>query len=127
MITRFARLAVPLAGVAVLGIAIALYLGHRSKSGPGSTLPAPAGPWHDVLAGPYVPKQRTACGVRTSAHTMGVAHPVLPCGVKLYIRYGDRTVLTQVLDHGNGFLLTPALARILDLQGRQTIQYTFTR
>ena len=125
MITRFARLAVPLAGVAVLGVAIALYLGHRSS--PKSTLPAPAGPWHDVVAGPYVPKKRTACGVRTSAHTAGVAHPVLPCGVKLYIRYGDKTVLTQVLDRGSGFLLTPALARILDLQGRQTVQYTFTR
>jgi hypothetical protein len=125
MITRVARLAVPLAGVAVLGVAIALYLGHRST--PRSALPAPAGPWHDVLAGPYVPKQRTACGVRASAHTMGVAHPVLPCGVKLYIRYGDKTVLTQVLDRGNGFLLTPALARVIDLQGRQTIQYTFTR
>jgi hypothetical protein len=125
MIMRVARLAVPLAGVAVLGVAIALYLGHRST--PRSALPAPAGPWHDVLAGPYVPKQRTACGVRASAHTMGVAHPVLPCGVKLYIRYGDKTVLTQVLDRGNGFLLTPALARVIDLQGRQTIQYTFTR
>ena len=125
MITRVARLAVPLAGVAVLGVAIALYLGHRSS--PKSSLPAPAGPWHDVLAGPYAPKARTACGVRTSAHTVGVAHPVLPCGVKLYIRYGDKTVLTQVLDRGSGFLLTPALARILDLQGRQTVQYTFTR
>lgn len=125
MITRFARLAVPLAGVAVLGVAIALYLGHRSSEM--ATLPVPAGPWHDVVAGSYAPKKRTACGVRTTAHTAGVAHPVLPCGVKLYIRYGDKTVLTQVLDRGSGFLLTPALARILDLQGRQTVQYTFTR
>jgi hypothetical protein len=122
---RVARRVVPLAGVAVLAVAIALYFAHRSGSH--SSLPAPAGPWHAVLAGAYEPKARTACGVRTSVKTAGVAHPVLPCGVKLYVRFGRKTVLTQVLDRGAGFELTPELARIIDLQGRQTVEYTFTR
>jgi hypothetical protein len=125
VIARVARSVVPLAGVAVLAVALALYLTRRGDNH--STLPAPAGPWHEVVAHAYVPKARTACGVRTGPHTAGIAHPVLPCGVKLYVRFGDKTVLTQVLDRGAGFLLTPELARLLDLQGRQTVQFTFTR
>ena len=64
--------------------------------------------------------------------TQGVAHPVLPCGVRLYIRFHGREVLTQVIDRGHTapgreFELTHALARLLRLQGTQTIQWRFAR
>ena len=39
----------------------------------------------------------TACGVRLSAKSLGIADPVLPCGAKVYIGYDDQTVLTQVI------------------------------
>ena len=125
MSTRAARRIVPLAGVAVLAVAIALYLSNRSDSH--SSLPAPAGPWHEVVARTYVPRAKTACGLRTGPKTVGVAQPVLPCGVKLYVRLAGRTVLTQVIDRGGGFELTPELARLLNAQGPQTVEYTFTR
>jgi hypothetical protein len=64
--------------------------------------------------------------------TVGVGHPVLPCGVRIYIRFGDRTVLTNVIDRGDvpsgrGLDLTPKLAELLGVQGTQTVQWRFTR
>jgi len=44
--------------------------------------------------------KRTACGQVIEPRTEGVAHPVLPCGVKLYLTYEGRHVLTQVIDRG---------------------------
>ena len=57
----------------------------------------------------------TACGVRLSAKSLGIADPVLPCGAKVYIDYDDQSVLTQVIAVGPApggarFGLTPALA-----------------
>jgi hypothetical protein len=119
-----------LAAVAVLSVSIALYVAHRG--GHGTTLPAPAGPWTTALTGAYAAPARTACGVRVGPRTIGVAHPVLPCGVELYIRFGKRTVLTQVIDRshtasGRAFDLTGALATLLGVQGTQPIQWRFAR
>ena len=52
------------------------------------------------------------------AKTVGVAHPVLPCGVKIYVEYKGKQVLTQVIDRGHTvpgreFDLTQALAKLL--------------
>jgi hypothetical protein len=57
---------------------------------------------------------------------------VLPCGAKLWISYGDREVLTQVIDRGpnvpgRDFALTPALAKDLGLHGTQRIHWRFAR
>ena len=57
---------------------------------------------------------------------------MLPCGVKLYVRFQGREVLTQVIDRGRTapgreFDLTPALARLLGLHGTQPIQWRFAR
>jgi len=75
---------------------------------------------------------RTACGTPFLKTTEGVAHPVLPCGVRLYIRFNGREVLTQVVDRGPNvpgreFDITKALANRLDLHGTQTIQWRFAR
>jgi rare lipoprotein A (peptidoglycan hydrolase) len=125
--------AATLAAVALVAIAVALAVSHRSH--PTSALPAPAGDWSTALAAPYTPSKghtKSACGVTIDAKTIGVAHPVLPCGVKLYVEYKGKQVLTQVVDRGHTvpgrvFDLTEALARLLNVQGTQTIQWRFAR
>jgi hypothetical protein len=124
--------AVVLAGVALIAIAIALGIAHDSKQK--ESLPRAAGQWYSVLAAPYTPSQpsKGACGVHIGPKTQGVAHAVLPCGAKIYIKYLDREVLTQVVDHGNlptgrDFEVTQKLAKILGLQGTQTVQWRFAR
>jgi hypothetical protein len=124
--------AAALAGTALLGIAIALAVSHRSND-QGSTLPAPAGQWYTALAAPYTSSakpKKSACGVTIGPKTRGVAHPVLPCGVKIYIEFDGRRALTQVIDRGHTapgrvFDITPALAKLLRLQGTQTIRWRF--
>jgi rare lipoprotein A (peptidoglycan hydrolase) len=125
--------AAALAAVALVAIAVALALSYRSQHT--SNLPPPAGDWYTALAAPYtLSKGRTksACGVAIDTKAVGVAHPVLPCGVKLYVEYKGRQVLTQVIDRGHTvpgreFDLTQALAKMLRLQGTQTIQWRFAR
>jgi 3D (Asp-Asp-Asp) domain-containing protein len=125
--------AAALAAVALVAIAAAIALSLRSH--PKSSLPTPAGTWYTALAAPYAPSKgrtKSACGVTIQAKTVGVAHPVLPCGVKLYVEYKGKQVLTQVIDRGHTvpgreFDLTGALARLLRVQGTQTIQWRFAR
>jgi rare lipoprotein A (peptidoglycan hydrolase) len=122
-----------LAAVALVAIAGAVAIDkHSSKS---SDLPAAAGGWYTALAAPYTPSgtsTKGACGVTITAETVGVAHPVLPCGVKLYVEYKGKQVLTQVVDRGRTvpgreFDLTQALAKLLDVERPQTIQWRFAR
>jgi rare lipoprotein A (peptidoglycan hydrolase) len=82
--------------------------------------------------GPTASHRRTACGEPFTKDTQGIAHPVLPCGVKIYIRFHGREVLTQVVDRGptvpgREFDLTKALANRLDLHGTQTVQWRYAR
>ena len=125
-----ARRVVSLAAVAVLAVAIAVYVDHRHAQH--SRLPAGAGPWNSALAASFAKTGRTACGVVMRSSTVGVGHPVLPCGVRIYVRYGDRTVLTTVIDRGDvapgrELNLTPKLAELLGVQGTQTVEWRFTR
>lgn len=122
-----------LAGVALVAIAAAVAITHHSHTK--SNLPPAAGGWYSALAAPYTPSRartKSACGVAIDAKTVGVAHPVLPCGVKLYIEYKGKQVLTQVVDRGHTvpgreFDLTQALAKLLHVDGTQTIQWRFAR
>ena len=59
-------------------------------------------------------------------------HPVLPCGAKIFLTYGGKTVLTTVVDRGPlapgyEFELTPALAERVGLTGVQKIRWSFAR
>jgi rare lipoprotein A (peptidoglycan hydrolase) len=125
--------AAALAAVAVVAIAGALALSLRSHHT--STLPPAAGEWYTALAAPYSPSKghtKSACGVAIDAHAVGVAHQLLPCGVKLYVQYGGTQVLTQVIDRGHTvpgreFDLTEALAKLLGVEGTQTIQWRFAK
>ena len=120
---------VALAAIALLvGAAALAALAHRGGSGSG---PRPV-QWYSALAGPYSPPARTACGLRTNRRTLGIAHPVLACGAKLFVSYGATEVLTQVTDRGaqlpgREFDVTPALARRLGLHGTERVRWAFAR
>jgi rare lipoprotein A len=131
---RLAQREIALAGIALLAAVISLALtGGRSESS--SKLPKPAGTWYTALAGPRGPAsfgKRTACGQTLTAETLGVAHPVLPCGAKIYVAFGDRHVLTQVIDRGpyvpgRQFDLTDALAVKLGVRGVKQIEWAYAR
>ena len=130
MTTAVGLRAAALAGVALLGVAIVLAVSHRHHSSAG--LPAPAGQWYSALAAPYASSRpkKDVCGVVIGPHTLGVAHPVLPCGAKIYIEFQGRQVLTQVIDRGHVapgrlFDVTKRLARLLGLQGTREIRWRF--
>jgi rare lipoprotein A len=50
--------------------------------------------------GPGFYGNRTACGQTLTTSTVGVAHKTMPCGTKLTLRYGSRTVKVEVIDRG---------------------------
>jgi hypothetical protein len=94
--------------------------------------PAPGGGWFEALAVPARPPARpraTACGFQLRAQTLGVAHPVLPCGAQIYIEFAGTRVLTRVIGRGAGtrseFALTQALADKIGLHSRQQIKWRF--
>lgn len=56
-----------------------------------------------VLASWYGPGfygNRTACGQIYTPEILGVAHLTLPCGTKLTLTFGTRTVTVSVIDRG---------------------------
>ena len=48
--------------------------------------------------GPGLYGNKLACGGTLSAGTLGVAHKTLPCGTKLTLRHGSRSVRVSVVD-----------------------------
>lgn len=50
--------------------------------------------------GPGLYGNRTACGQTLTPGTLGVANKTMPCGTKLKLRYGSRTVTVRVIDRG---------------------------
>jgi rare lipoprotein A (peptidoglycan hydrolase) len=129
-----------LAGITlVVGVA-ALALARRDAGGSqknpaGISVPGTASGYYTARAAPYGPTRshtRTACGQPFTKETQGIAHPVLPCGVKIYVRFHGREALTQVVDRGpnvpgRDFDITKALADRLDLHGTQTVQWRYAR
>jgi rare lipoprotein A (peptidoglycan hydrolase) len=121
---------------AIAAVAITRRDGGGTKKLPGAVVvPGTKNGYYTARAAPYSPTAahpRTACGRPFLKTTQGVAHPVLPCGVRVYIRYHGKEVLTQVIDRGPNvpgreFDITKALANRLGLHGTQTIQWRFAR
>jgi rare lipoprotein A len=128
---RLAQREVALAAVALLAAAIALAVASKTRSD-SNDLPAAVGsyPARAGSSGPAAFGTRTACGTIIRRPTQGVAHPVLPCGAKVYIVYNGKHVLTQVIDRGPRgpgpqFVLTDALARLIGLGGVQRIRWSY--
>jgi len=120
-----------LAGIALLAAVVGVAVSssgdeHRSKLPPAvGSYTALAGSSGVVAYG-----TRTTCGQIVGPATEGVAHPVLPCGVRIYIGYHGKHVLTQVIDRGptvpgRQFELTEALAKRMGLVGVQRISWSY--
>ena len=129
-----AQRTIGLAALALIAGVIALAVAKNGSHSANATLPrAGGGRWYSALAAPArlpTKPRRTACGHVLNAKTLGVAHPVLPCNVKLYIEYGDKRVLTAVIDRGRDitgpeFHLTKALADSIGLHGTQPIRWRY--
>ena len=137
----FVQRAVWLVGICFVAVIAAVAITRRegdssAKNLPGAvSVPGMKDGYYTGRAAPYSPSPahpRTACGEPFNSKTQGVAHPVLPCGVRLYLRFHGKVVLTQVIDRGptvpgRDFDVTKALANRLGLHGAQTIHWQFAK
>jgi hypothetical protein len=133
---ELAQRLVVLAAVALLaGVAAAAIGAQRATSESAAALtsaPAPAG-WNVAFAGSRGATgdaQRTTCGQVLAPESLGVTHPVLPCGAKVIVRWGGKQVLTEVIDNalvepGRQLEVTDALARMLGLDGTVELEWRF--
>jgi len=136
MSPALAQREVALAGVAllaaILSLALTSHRGHAQTRG----LLEPVtlnGSWRVSLAGaePINYGRRTNCSILLRPNTIGITDSVLPCGVKLYVAYGNSPeILTQVIERkpvppGRKFELTPKLAEKLGIDGVQRIRWVF--
>lgn len=122
-----------LAGVALLATLGALALGNRTVK----TLPVEpvSGEirWERAVVGVLGPEayaHKTSCGVALDSGSVGISHPVLPCGVDLVVALGNQRIRTEVIARGRmpsgrDFELTKALAAELGVHGTQTIRWRF--
>ena len=101
--------------------------GHGTSPQPVESFAALAG-----VAGPSSYGRHTACGIVLGPNTLGVIHPTLPCGARIFVAYRGTRVLTDVVDRGpyepgRAFDVTDALARTLDLDGVQQVRWSYAR
>ena len=130
---RLAVREIALAGLALLAAAVALAVTAQTRDKT-TTSPRPEGSFVALAGsmGPAAFGRQTACGGVIHPDTEGVAHPTLPCGVRIFITYHGKTMLTQVIDRGpyvpgRQFDVTDALARRLGLRNVQTIHWSYAR
>jgi hypothetical protein len=125
-----------LAAIALLSaVAAAAIVEQRAPDEGAAALtsaPAPAG-WNVAFAGSRGATgdaQRTTCGQVLAPQSLGVTHPVLPCGAKVIIRSGDEQILTEVIDNalaepGRQLEVTEALATMLGIDGTVELEWRF--
>jgi predicted RNA-binding Zn-ribbon protein involved in translation (DUF1610 family) len=117
---------------AVASVAIVSQRGTNESAAALTSAPAPAG-WNVAFAGSRGPTgdaQRTTCGQVLSPESLGVTHPVLPCGAKVILRSGNRQVLTEVIDNalvepGRQLEVTDKLAQLLGIEGTVELEWRF--
>ena len=122
-----------LAAAALLATLGTLALGDRSEVVTPLKPEGPAVRWESAIVGVLRPEayaRGTTCGTTLDSGTLGVTHPVLPCGVDIVLSLGSKEMRTEVVDHtpvggGREFDLTQALADELGVQGRETIRWRF--
>jgi predicted RNA-binding Zn-ribbon protein involved in translation (DUF1610 family) len=117
---------------AIAAMAIGAQRGADESAAALTSAPAPAG-WNIAFAGSRGATgdaQRTTCGQVLAPQSLGVTHPVLPCGAKIILRSGNKQVLTEVIDNtlvepGRQLEVTEALARKLGIDGTVELQWRF--
>jgi hypothetical protein len=123
-----------LGAVALLAATSALAVVERGDDPPAAEAvltgaEAPAG-WNTAFAGsrgPVGDALRTSCGQLLAPESLGVTHPVLPCGARLVLRRDGRHVLTEVIDSalvdaGHQLEVTQALAELLAIEEQDTVE-----
>ena len=138
MTIAVAQRAIVLAAITLVAAIAALGIAEQLDSARGSSdlpraVPAPGGGWYHAVAGLESPRaygRPTACGHVLERQTLGVSHPVLVCGAKIYVGRGRTEMLTQVVARGPTsasvqFGLTEALAHELGVRGRMMIRWRF--
>src|SRR5262249_23483855 len=133
MTTLGERLALLLATALLAGLGAAVGTPrHHPRATPAAATTAGT-EWFDALAasrGPAGDAERTTCGLILTQNSLGVSEPVLPCGAKLVVRFGNRSYLTEVIDNrlkasGRQFEVTQRLAEEMGLDGTQRIEWRF--
>lgn len=84
---------------------------------------------HASWYGPGFYGNRTGCGSTLHVGRLGVAHKTLPCGTRVTLRHGKRTVRVRVIDRGpyvggREYDLTAATAQRLRFEGHGPILTT---
>jgi Lytic transglycolase len=129
-----------LAGAGLLAGVIAIAVAQQSESSARASGPQPAvgqgTGWSNAVAGVAraypVAGRRSVCGWLLRPATLGVVHPVLPCGTKMFVELHGKRVYTQVVDRGpvpsrEDFDLTAALAGRIGLAGTDDVRWAFAR
>ena len=97
---------IALAAVALVSVVAALALARAgsddaNRPGEAEQVTVAETGWYTALAGSRGAArdaERTTCRRILTGRSLGVSHPVLPCGAKIFISYGGTEVLTEVID-----------------------------
>ncbi len=131
MNAALARRQAALAGVALVGALGAIALSQIGDDSDAAAPPTAVVEWESASVGVFEPTgEPTTCGVTVTPDTIGIAHPVLPCGAKILVEHQGRRAEADVVergpvDAGQAFDLTPALAQELGVAGETTVRWRF--
>jgi hypothetical protein len=125
------RRQVALAGVALVGALGAIALSQLGDESDAAAPPRAVVEWETASVGVFQPTaEPTTCGVTVTETTIGIAHPVLPCGAKILVEHEGRRTQADVIQRGpvatgQAFDLSPALAQALGISGEATVRWRF--
>jgi hypothetical protein len=133
---RLASLAAAALLAGVSGVALSQAASDAPRKSVGEPAVGSWGGWMTAIAGvaARVPQggARSDCGWYLNRRTLGVVHPVLPCGARMFVEVGGRRALTRVVARSpvpaeRELDLTRALAVRLDLEGVREIRWAYAR
>jgi hypothetical protein len=132
MNARLARRQAALAAVALLGALGAIALSRLGDDSDAAAPPPTAAVgWDTARVGVFEPSaEPTDCGITVTTETVGIAHPVLPCGANVVVENQGRQARAAVVERGPveagaAFELSPALAEDLGVAGETTVRWRF--
>jgi hypothetical protein len=125
-----------LAGAALLAVLLVVALDRSGAQATSAATPPPPvsqAEWKSATVGIFGRSRlgdTTACGTLLTPGTLGIAHPVLPCGVDLVVSYRGRELRTEVIERSgvgpeSQFDLSAALAAELGIEKPTTIRWRF--